>query len=88
MITDHYGKQGSQELRQEAEKLRRLITLILRGLEEAGLVEYNQDERGEPVAIHFKRLVSDVISVADNVEVNLESRRREGVDTDAPAEQN
>jgi hypothetical protein len=76
----YFARRGSRELRQEADSLRHLITLILRGLDEAGLVEYKQDERGVPESIHFKRLVSDDVSVSDSVSAKL---RRE----DAPPEQ-
>ena len=79
---------AARSLKRETARLRRHTTLILRGLEEAGLVEYHRDERGDIVGISFKRPVSDTISVADNVEVNLESRRKEERDTDAPADPN
>ena len=36
-IAAHYAREGSQEIRQEAEKLRRLSILILRALREADL---------------------------------------------------
>jgi phosphatidylglycerophosphate synthase len=49
-----YYQRASEELRTEAERLRRHTTLIMRGLEEAGLVEYNQDEQGEITGIVIK----------------------------------
>jgi hypothetical protein len=71
-ITHYYARRSSQELRREAESLRRLTTLILRGLEEAGLVEFSRDEQGRFIGISFKRSVLDAIGVADDVEVTLE----------------
>jgi len=51
-----FTRRSSQELRWEAERLQRHTTLILNGLEEAGLVEYTRDERGEVVGmvIHLR----------------------------------
>jgi hypothetical protein len=40
-------KDEAAALREESERLRRHTTLILRGLEDAGLAEYSRDERGE-----------------------------------------
>jgi hypothetical protein len=60
-INAYFARRGSQELRREAEglkqeaaRLQRHTTLILRGLEEAGLVEYNRNEQGEIVGMVIK----------------------------------
>jgi hypothetical protein len=45
---------AARDLRQETARLRQHTTLILRGLEEAGLVEYNRDEQGEIVGMVIK----------------------------------
>jgi hypothetical protein len=45
---------AARDLRQETARLQRHTTLILRGLEEAGLVEYNRDEQGEITGIVIK----------------------------------
>jgi hypothetical protein len=52
MITHFYAQLSSQELKREAESLRHLTTLILRGLEEAGFVEFSRDEQGGSLASH------------------------------------
>jgi hypothetical protein len=40
-------KDEAAALREESERLRRHTTLMLRGLEDAGLAEYSRDEQGE-----------------------------------------
>jgi hypothetical protein len=83
-ITHYYARWSSQELRREAESLRRLTTLILRGLEEAGLVEFSRDEQGRFIGISFKRSVSDAIGVADDVEVTLDHETEDRPAPDEP----
>ncbi len=71
-------------LKRETGRLRRHTTLILRGLEEAGLVEYNRDDQtGEITGMVIKLSgaavgvgsASGILTVGDEA------------DTDAPAEQ-
>jgi hypothetical protein len=65
--SQYYSKQASRELRSEAATLRRETaklreeaakqkdtTLIMRGLEEAGLVEYVQNENGKRIGVTIK----------------------------------
>jgi hypothetical protein len=61
MVARFYYRRAGEELKREAgalrretARLRRHTTLILRGLEEAGLVEYNRDEQGEIVSMVIK----------------------------------
>lgn len=57
-INAYYSWQGSQELRQEAERLRRQTALLMRGLEEAAKsenIEWNRNDQGEIIGISFKR---------------------------------
>ncbi len=42
----YYYEKASRDLAAEANELKRLNTLILRGLESAGLVEYSRDDEG------------------------------------------
>jgi glutamate-1-semialdehyde aminotransferase len=54
----YFSWRGSQELRHEAERLRRQTELLMRGLEEAakaGNFEWNRNEQGEIIGIAFKR---------------------------------
>jgi hypothetical protein len=82
-ITHYYARRSSRELRREAESLRRLTILILRGLEEADLVEFSRDEEGNFVGIAFKRRLLDAIGVADEVKVTLGPKTQ---DSPAPEE--
>lgn len=43
-----YYRRAGSELRQEAAELRMLTTLVIRGLEEAGLIEVARDVEGKP----------------------------------------
>jgi glutamate-1-semialdehyde aminotransferase len=57
-ISAYFSWRGSQELRHEAERLRRQTELLMRGLEEAakaGNFEWNRNEQGEIIGIAFKR---------------------------------
>lgn len=53
-ITYRYHKLASQDLSEEAKKLRKLNTLIIKGLEEAELAEFNRDLNGEPTGLVIK----------------------------------
>jgi hypothetical protein len=45
---------SARGLRRESERLRRRTDLIMRGLEDAGLVEYRRDENGEVEGVVVK----------------------------------
>lgn len=42
----HYYEKASKELTAEAEELKKLNTLMLRGLESAGMAEFSRDKEG------------------------------------------
>ena len=42
----HYYEKASRELAEQAEELRKLNVLMLRGLESAGMAEFSRDEEG------------------------------------------
>jgi len=46
LCSKYYYQKASKELRKEAEELRRLNNLMLRGMELAGWVTLNKDEQG------------------------------------------
>ena len=59
-----YVKAGKQ-LTQEAAELRRLSTLVLKGLESAGLVKWSKDENDRITGITFKlQAQSGAVTVA------------------------
>ncbi len=46
---------SGRQLAKEAARLRNLTTLIIRGMEEGGLVKFNRDASGEPIGLVFER---------------------------------
>ena len=54
LVAHHYYRRGGDELRQEAERLRHLSTLILRALEDSGLAKLAKDESGEITGLRFE----------------------------------
>jgi hypothetical protein len=55
LVSRFYYVRASKDLAKEAEKLRALTELMLRGMESAGWVKYNRDARGEPTGIIFEK---------------------------------
>ena len=64
-----YYKQASKELIKETTELRRLNNLMLRGMEEAGWVELNKDERGNIKG--YKLKLSGTVNAKSKVTGNL-----------------
>lgn len=54
IFSKYYYTRASKDLNQEASKLIKLDNLILRSLEEAGLVEYTRDEQGNIKSLVIK----------------------------------
>jgi len=91
LVSRYYSKRDAAELRGVADALRKEIdrlrdhtTLILRGLYEAGLVDYRLDEQGVPHGIPIERRVTDAACAADSTDAKLESRPE---DESTPPEQ-
>ncbi len=53
-VSRWYYRRASNELSAEADQIRQLTILMLRGMEAANWVEFNHDEQGKPVGIVFK----------------------------------
>jgi hypothetical protein len=66
-----YYIQAGKELTAEAAELRKLTILILRGLEAAGLVEYNKDGSGNPTGIVFKMTGGGTLTPSGALETEL-----------------
>jgi hypothetical protein len=47
----HYYIKASKDLEQAAARLQTLTTLIIRGMEEAGLVTFTRDQAGNPIGL-------------------------------------
>jgi Tfp pilus assembly ATPase PilU len=50
-VSRHHYVKASRELEEAAAGLRRLTTLITRGMEEAGLVTFTKDAAGNPIGL-------------------------------------
>jgi hypothetical protein len=50
----HYYMKASKDLDQAAARLQTLTTLIIRGMEDAGLATFNRDQAGNPIGLVIK----------------------------------
>ena len=55
-ISKHYYVKASEELRHESERLRKLNTLIIQGLEEGHIAKFNRDSGADPMGLTFPAL--------------------------------
>ena len=76
-VAHKYYVKAGEDLRKEASELRKLNVLILRGMEESGLVKFNRDENGNPVGLVIELSVSDGIVVKGVASGNLQVNRQE-----------
>ena len=79
LVSRHYYVRAARSLEQETDRLHRHTTLILRGLEEAELVEYRRDEQGEIERVIIKARAS--MGSSSSVSARATVRRHEN---DAP----
>lgn len=54
LVSRHYYLKASEELLLESKRLRDLTNMVIRGLHNAGLVEYTWDEKGNPKGVMIK----------------------------------
>ncbi len=54
LVSRFYYVRASRDLAKEADKLRALTELMLRGMESTNRVKYNRDPQGEPIGIIFE----------------------------------
>ena len=54
LCSRHFYLKAAKGLEREAVELRRLTTLVLRGMEESGLAELNRDESGRITGLILK----------------------------------
>lgn len=60
-----YYMKAAQGLRSETQKIRKLITLVLRAMQDSDLAEVNSDEHGEIRGLNFK--LKGIISAKSSV---------------------
>lgn len=61
-------------LRNEAKRLRHLTTLIIRGLEEAGVAKFTRGASGEPIGLIFERNPVSGMGMKSEVRVEADVR--------------
>lgn len=62
---------SSYQLSQETKKLRKLINLIIRGIEESGFATYRRDKKGEIMGMVFSESISEGFSISAKTEANV-----------------
>jgi len=72
-VAKYYYQRATKDLKKEAAELRKLNTLILRGMEEAGQVEWNKDSVGNIVGlvINLKVSPAEHALISEKVEVKI-----------------
>ena len=70
-VSRFYYIRASNDLGKEANQLRELTKLMLRGMESAGWVEYNRDDKGNPIGIVFKLSIEEKVHLTDEVEATV-----------------
>lgn len=82
LVSKYYYSRASKDLNKEASKLIKLDTLMLRSLEEAGLVEYTRDEQGNIKGLIIK--VSGSINIKSDAHGNLTIKPKDNKDNKPP----
>lgn len=73
-VARYYFIRASRELKEEATKLRRLNKLVLRGLENAGLVKCKRDEEGNVTEFIIQFSSSAKVSTkTSNIELDIDN---------------
>ena len=70
-VSRFYYVQASKDLSKEANDLRQLTELMLRGMEEAGWVEYKRDDEGNTLGMVFRKSIRETAHATDKVEATL-----------------
>jgi hypothetical protein len=70
IVAKYYYEKASNDLKEEAQKLRTLNTLILRALESAGIASFNKDQGGEIKGLIIK-LSSNLNSKSRTSDIEL-----------------
>ena len=60
-------RQAATSLQTESAKVRNMVKLITRAMEEAGIAEFTKDENGDPQGLVFNRVITDYLGISGNV---------------------
>lgn len=76
LVSKRYYKRASRDLKNETEGLRKLIVIILEGLENHGLMEIVRDEKGNIIAYKFRNITfSDTAKFSDSVMAQVKTEK-------------
>lgn len=73
-VSRHYAHEGSEELRREAARLRRVANLTTLGLKDAGLVDAEFDEHGDAESVGVESCYKLTLKPDGEMEVTPEER--------------
>jgi hypothetical protein len=65
-VSRHYYKKAGDDLRVEAEELKKLNEMVLRALEEANVVTIRRDENGRFIGFIFKISMTESANLGDS----------------------
>jgi len=74
LVSRYYYKKASEELKRETESLHNNTILILRGLKENGIIDYTEDEYGNPKGLIVTLKVSMSSSVSTSARASKKSK--------------
>jgi len=74
VISNYYYKKASAELKREVESLHKNTILILRGLKENGIIDFTEDEYGNPKSLIFTLKLSVGSSVSTKTRASKKSK--------------
>jgi hypothetical protein len=72
-VSRAYYVRASKDLSAEANNLKQLTTLMLRGMEEAGLAKFSRDEKGNIQGLVFDLSISESVHATDSTTVEISS---------------
>jgi len=74
LVSKYYYKRASEELKREAKSLHDNTLLILRGLKENDIIDYTEDEYGNPKNL----VVTMKLSIAGSVSTSARGTKKSG----------
>ena len=74
LVSRYYYKRASEKLKRETESLHKNTILILRGLKENGIIDYTEDEYGNPEGLIVKIKLSIGSSVSTSATASKKSK--------------
>jgi len=72
LVSRHYFKRASEELTREVGSLHKNTILILRGLKENGIIDYTEDEYGNPKGL----IVTMKLSIGGKVSTSATANKK------------